>query len=358
MNSQAEFALSPGWALLMNDAGISAENVLRRAGLRRDLFTSGRKTITIDECFALWAGLEAESGDPLLPLAIGRAISFETFEPPLFAATCSPNLNVAARRLAQHKKLIGPMRLSVAQSETETGLQIVWPPDVQPPRSLSTAELVFWVTLARLCTRAPIRPLRVTSPDPPEDADAYRDYLGVAVTNGPAWTVAFSAQDATRPFLTANDRMWEFFEPELRRRLSETAAGTSHEERVRASLLELLPAGAGSMGAVARDLAMSTRTLQRRLSAEGTTFRRILNATRRSLALHYVSESDLSAGEISFLLGYEDTRSFYRAFHAWTDQTPQLARRGRLTAAATIGADTTVPSPHRGTRRPSDRLGR
>ena len=124
--------------------------------------------------------------------------------------------------------------------------------------------------------------------------------------------------------------MWEFFEPELRRRLSETAAGTSHEERVRASLLELLPAGAGSMGAVARDLAMSTRTLQRRLSAEGTTFRRVLNATRRSLALHYVSESDLSAGEISFLLGYEDARSFYRAFHAWTDQTPQLARRGRL----------------------------
>ncbi len=70
-------------------------------------------------------GLEAESGDPLLPLAIGRAISFESFEPPLFAATCSPNLNVAARRLAQRKKPIGPMRLAVAQSQTETGLRIV-----------------------------------------------------------------------------------------------------------------------------------------------------------------------------------------------------------------------------------------
>ena len=80
------------------------------------------------------------------------------------------------------------------------------------------------------------------------------------------------------------------------------------------------------MGAVARDLAMSTRTLQRRLRAEGTTFQRTLNATRQSLALHYLAESDLSAGEISFLLGYEDTRSFYRAFHAWSGQTPKLAR--------------------------------
>ena len=326
MNSQTEFALSPGWALLLSDAGISTDNVLRRAGLRRDLFTSGRKTITIDECFALWEGIEAESGDPLLPLAIGRAISFESFEPPLFAATCSPNLSVAARRLAQHKKLIGPMRLAVAQSETGTVIEIVWPPDVRPPRSLSTTELVFWVTLARLCTRAPICPVRVTSPEPPEDAGAYRDYLGVAVTKGPAWTVAFSARDANRPFLTANDRMWDFFEPVLRRRLSEMEAGTTLERRVRASLLELLPAGAGSMGAVAHDLAMSTRTLQRRLRAEGTTFQRTLNATRQSLALHYLAESDLSAGEISFLLGYEDTRSFYRAFHAWTGQTPQLAR--------------------------------
>lgn len=182
MNPQTEFALSPGWALLLNDAGISADNVLRRAGLRRDLFTSGRKTITIDECFALWEGIEAESGDPLLPLAIGQAISSESFEPPLFAATCSPNLNVAARRLAQHKKLIGPMRL--------------------------------------------------------------------AVTKGPAWTVAFAARDATRPFLTANDRMWDFFEPELRRRLSETEAGTSLEERVRGAADETSERATGNRSMV------------------------------------------------------------------------------------------------------------
>ena len=209
------------------------------------------------------------------------------------------------------------MRLSVVRSETETVLKIIWPPDVTPPRSFSTTELVFWVTLARLCTRAPIRPIRVTSPDPPDDSKAYRDYFGVAVTKDPAWAVAFSAQDATRPFLTANDRMWSFFEPELRRRLSELKAGTT---------LERLPTGAGSMGAVAHDLAMSTRTLQRRLRDEGITFQGVLNYTRESLALHYLAESDMPAGEIAFLLGYEDTRSFYRAFRAWTGKTPELAR--------------------------------
>jgi AraC-like DNA-binding protein len=218
------------------------------------------------------------------------------------------------------------MKLLVNQAETETVLELVWPSGVKPPRSLAMADLVFWVALTRMTTRSPIRPIRVTAPDPPEDADAYREYLGVPVRQGTGYTVAFSAQDAQRPFLTANDQMWEFFEPELRRRLSELEAGTTVAERVRASLLELLPAGSGSMEGVAAELAMSTRTLQRRLKGEDTTFQAILDSTRESLALHYLAESELSAGEISFLLGYEDPRSFYRAFRAWTGQTPQLVR--------------------------------
>ena len=218
------------------------------------------------------------------------------------------------------------MRLSVTQSQSETVVEPIWPHDASPPRALSTAELVFWVALARLATRSPIRPVWFTTPEPPEDVGAYLEYLGVRVQAGPVYSVAFSAADAARPFLTANERMWEFFEPELRKRLSEVEADTTVGERVRASLLELLPAGDGSMEGVARELAMSTRTLQRRLRGEGTSFQSLLGDTRESLARHYLANSQMSAGEISFLLGYEDPRSFYRAFHAWTGQTPQLVR--------------------------------
>jgi AraC-like DNA-binding protein len=326
LKHQTEYVVSPGWGLLLADAGINASNVLRRAGLPRDLFKSGQRTITIAQCFALWEGIQAESGDPLLPISVGQAISMEAFDVPLFAATCSPNLNVAAHRLAKHKKLIGPMKLSVVESENETVLEFIWPPHATPPQSLSMTELVFWVALVRLTTRAPIRPVRVTSPDLPEDAEAYQEYFGVRIQPGAGYTVAFTARDAKRPFLTANDRMWEFFEPELRRRLSELEVGTTVAERVCASLLELLPAGNGSMEAVAHDLAMSPRTLQRRLKEEDSTFQAILDSTRESLARHYLTESELSAGEISFLLGYEDPRSFYRAFRAWTGQTPNLVR--------------------------------
>ncbi len=328
MHDHKEYVVNPGWGRLLANAGINAADVLRRAGLPRDLLNGDQRSITVEQFFALWEGMEAESGDPRLPLSVGRAISMETFDVPLFAATCSPNLNVAARRVARHKKLIGPMTLAVSESETETLLECQWPPDVVPPQSLALTELVFWVALIRLTTRAVVRPVRVTSPQLPWDPAPYREYLGVAVQEGPGYSVAFSGEDAQRPFLTANDRMWDFFEPELRRRLSELEAGSTVAARVRASLLELIPAGDGSIHAVAHHLTMSARTLQRRLRAESTTFQEILDSTRESLARHYLAESELSVGEISFLVGYADPRSFYRAVQTWTGQTPQLFRDG------------------------------
>ena len=80
------------------------------------------------------------------------------------------------------------------------------------------------------------------------------------------------------------------------------------------------------MSDVARSLAISTRTLQRRLQEEGTNYQAALNATRESLARHYLRNEGMSVGQISFLLGYESPSSFYRAFHSWTGQTPETAR--------------------------------
>jgi AraC-like DNA-binding protein len=70
--------------------------------------------------------------------------------------------------------------------------------------------------------------------------------------------------------------------------------------------------GAGTAQAVARELAVSTRTLQRRLHAERTSFQAVRTATRESLARHYLGQGRLSGAEIAFLLGYGEPTSFYR----------------------------------------------
>jgi AraC-like DNA-binding protein len=101
----------------------------------------------------------------------------------------------------------------------------------------------------------------------------------------------------------------------------------SMRDRVRASLLELLPSGQNSVDEVARRLALSKRSLQRHLNDEGSHFLDILNDTRRHLAEHYLTRSELAPAEISFLLGYRDSNSFQRAFKSWTGATPGGLRR-------------------------------
>ena len=81
---------------------------------------------------------------------------------------------------------------------------------------------------------------------------------------------------------------------------------------------------------VARKLVLSKRTLQRRIEAEGTSYQRILKETREALARHYLQKTELPAAEISFLLGFDEPNSFYRAFRTWSGTTPESVRHARM----------------------------
>jgi AraC-like DNA-binding protein len=326
--SSDRFTVGPSGRALLADLGVDLPAVLRRAKLPAAVYTHETAELTTAQYYAFWRALDEEAGDPLLPIRIGRALRAEVFDPPLFSAFCSPNLSVAATRLKTYKRLIGPLRLEVDEGGGAVTIEMHWPEAGAAPAVLVLMELIFWVALARIAGRAEIRPLRFAAPlvPTPEQAAAYREYLGAPVEYATVAAVTFSRADAERPFLTANDRMWEYFEPALRQRLIEIDTEPSATHLVRQVLLRLLPAGAATVDAAARELAISNRTLQRRLQAEGTSFQSVLRETRTALARHYLSTSRMSTAEISYLLGYDDTNSFYRAFHAWTGRTPDDLR--------------------------------
>lgn len=332
MPPAGSYTFEQSWRLVLADLGVSPANVLRRAALPGDLFVRERITLTQSEYFRLWRGLEEEAADPTLPIRIAGALRAETFEPPLFAALCSPNLDTALGRIAHYKALTCPMRLEVRVRREGTTLSLSWLDATEPPPAmLVTTELLFFVALARLATRSRVQPAAVAMPAPPSSAQPYLAWLGVAPRRGDHPSLAFTPAEARRPFLTANENMWRSFEPELRRRLAELDADATTADRVKASLLELLPSGAPSIQAVAARLGASARTLQRRLQDEETSFADVLASTRSDLARHYLGHTALSSAEISFLLGFADPNSFYRAFRIWTGSTPEEARSGLST---------------------------
>lgn len=330
MARKLSFYLDIGWQPLLKDLGLTPSHVLRKAGLPEDLFFHGGGGLTTDEYFRFWRALEAEASDVMFPLRIVETVSAESFAPPLFAALCSANLMQAVRRLAKYKQLVAPMSLEVVVGKAgELTVSPRWlsaPTDI--PYSLQVAEIAFILRLARLATREPIKALGVAMPELPPRAYArrYESFFGAPVQHGKSLSITFAAVDVLRPFLTINEGMWRVFEPDLRRRLSELDATATTAERVHAVLLELLPSNAATIEKTAERLGLSKRTLQRRLEDEGENFRALVNATRESLARHYLGNTNMSGGEIAFLLGFEDPNSFYRAFQDWTGQTPDSAR--------------------------------
>jgi AraC-like DNA-binding protein len=322
------FLVQPGWKLLLLDLGLNPAAVLRLADLPADLFARKDASLTPEQYFKLWHGLEEALGPASLPLALGRAMSVEAFDPPIFACLCSPDLNQALQRLSSYKRLIGPMLLAVEIGAQSTRVELSCYGHNSPlPRSLALSEAVFLVQLARLATRSRLTPLQVQLPELPTDCAVHQDFFGCELTRSDTTCLEFSARDALRPFLTENAGMWSFFEGQLNQRLAEMDRTASMRDRVRASLLELLPSGQNSVDEVARRLALSKRSLQRHLNDEGSHFLDILNDTRRHLAEHYLTRSELAPAEISFLLGYRDSNSFQRAFKSWTGATPGGLRR-------------------------------
>ena len=328
MANEKTYFVSPGWKVLLHDLGLNPRAVLRRADLPGDLFVRDKSALSQEQYFRLWQGIDEEADDPSLPLRIAGAVSVEAFDPPIFAALCCQDLNAALARVAHYKRLIAPMALHVDVSDDATTLELEWLDlTTVPPVSLVLTELVFFVQLARIATRVRVCPLEASSPSLPKQRREYTEFLGVPVRQGDRIRLRFASADAARPFLSANETMWAFFETELNRRLSDLTGSATSEDRVHAALLELLPSGEGSIDAVAKKLGTSSRTLQRRLRTEGLGFQTVLDDTRETLAKHYLRTSALSGAEISFLLGFEDPNSFFRAFNAWTGTTPARARR-------------------------------
>ena len=100
---------------------------------------------------------------------------------------------------------------------------------------------------------------------------------------------------------------------------------------VREEIARLFPSGNPALGAVARALRVSPRTLQRQLAEAGCTFQKLVDEVRFVTALRLISEH-YKLSDIAFRLGYADAGSFTRAFERWTGLTPQKyrSRFGRI----------------------------
>jgi AraC-like DNA-binding protein len=137
----------------------------------------------------------------------------------------------------------------------------------------------------------------------------------------------FSGETLAVPLITADAKLLNALQPFCDRAAKERGTGKGTlRAAVENEVEKLLPHGKARMQNVARAMALSDRTLSRRLSEEGATYADVVDQLRRSLALQYLKDPGMSLSQIAWLLGYEGSTSFNHAFKRWTGRSPSTAR--------------------------------
>lgn len=327
MKRASKFTIPPNWKVLFNDLGISLHEVMAHAGLPQQLFEQNKVQLTPSQYFDLWHGIEAVSNNDEMPLKVAKVISLESCDVPIYAALCSTDLNAALARLRDYKPLIGPLTLDIKQDVSATTLTLgCYGHKGELPKTLNLVEMIFFTQLARLATRERIPALKVVLPLLPKSLAKYEAFFGCEICQGEHAQISFSARDAATPFLTDNQAMLALFDGELQKKLDAIQSDDSLSEKVAAVLVGSLPQGESSADFVAKHMAMSKRTLQRKLASENQSFQSVLQNVRQELAAHYLTQTSLPMQEVSFLLGFHEYNSFVRAYNSWTGCSPSQMR--------------------------------
>lgn len=164
--------------------------------------------------------------------------------------------------------------------------------------------------------------------------EAYERLFGVPVRFGAEVSAMWlSKASLAEPFPARDPIARRYFEAfadrELAKVPNETVAPAPAEIRAirEAILVELATSGA-DLARVAKRVAMSTRTVQRRITAElATSYQDLVDSIRASTARALLADRTRSIIDVAFELGYADLKSFYRAFRRWTDTTPAEWRK-------------------------------
>jgi len=330
------FRVSGSTFLKLEQSGVRASAVLRTAGLPQAFIDQPRVLLKTEELFALWRAIGEVSTNPAIGLLLGTENKTERFHPIGLAALSTENFGAAIGQMARYKQLTCPEEILQEKDDEKWSIQFRWllADEVEPP-VLSDCCFAWVLSIARHGTGTRLSPLRVEFVQPRSHAKTMERHFGCPVVcGGPRNAIVFRAADSKRPFVTRNAELLAMLAPQFDEELKRQNSDDRFVERVRMAVQQKLTGRRPSIEDVADALHIGSRTLQRRLQEEGSSFQRVLEEARHQLARHYLNNSVLELNEAAYLLGYEDGNSFVRAFRSWEGVPPARWREKHRASAA------------------------
>jgi AraC-like DNA-binding protein len=318
--------VSPGVLARLAELGVPIDQVHERAGraLGAPLPTP-LTSLSTEAFFALWRAAGEVSQRRDVGLVLGAEAAARRYSVALAAALHAPTLRAALETLGRYKRIACPENVELVVKDGEASVRFHWIlATTEAPRLLVDSTFASFAALARVGTGGKVAPLRIELARRAADVAMLRAHFSCRVMFGSAIDrIVFDAEALDARFVTADAAAFSHVVPGLEAQLVGRTRTPSLRDDVRVAIARYMSSGARpSVEDVARRLHLSSRTLQRRLGEERTSYQEQLDEVRHVSARRLLANTELDTVDIAFLLGFEEPNSFARAFRGWERTTP------------------------------------
>lgn len=326
------------WSRLFERCGIEALQLWREVGVRRELLPEGPEArAPLRYLDAAILRVASRMPDESWGLQMARCWHPGNLGVLGHAWLASSTLRTGLTRLARYWRIVGT-RARIGIDESGVGLAFSYGLAAENPvveRIIPDCWLSLVIDMCRVNAGCVITPVAVSlCRSAPADDKPWTAYYGCPIRFGADInSFTLSPADADRLLPTANRPLAGVFD----RLLVEQLAALDRDDvvsRCKSEFLREMSSGEAAADDIARRLHMSGRTMQRKLAEAGTTYLRLVDDTRRDMALRYIVDPGKSLADIAFLLGFSEQSAFSRAFRRWTGASPTAYRqRAGVTAS-------------------------
>jgi AraC-like DNA-binding protein len=282
--------------------------------------------ISSDIAHALWDIAAEVSGDRDFGLHFAERARLEDLGIVAYLGRASATFGEACTRVVQHVRLLKDGGQVELQRDGDVWTLADYPVSGVPwPRQLAETSLALWWLWPQRLARATGAPRTVRfAHDRPAHTDEHQRLFGCAVEFAqPRNELVLGPELWTLPFASADPLLADYLEAAARWEASQLGAGDVFVEQVERAIAAVMPSGRIAAARLARDLAVSERTLHRRLAERDLTFQRLVDGVRRRAAIALLARTEHSVTEVAFLVGFSDASGFRRAFRRWTGRAPR-----------------------------------
>ncbi|NJR38360.1 MAG: AraC family transcriptional regulator [Leptolyngbyaceae cyanobacterium CSU_1_4] len=282
----------------------------------------------------LWWEAIAQTGDPNLGLHIGEAFDLAAIGIVGYVLLNCKTYGQVLEKLSQYTRLFSQgiaIRHCVSAGWVHCDCAIVG--NVKnylqdEPRHPIESTFAALVTATQQLTgnRLKAHAIWFQHPRPADDSEHERIFQTTVQFSQPINRIIFPETCLNWSVRSANTNLLSVFELHANTMLSAQTHPQSYRQKVIAAIDQQLQGEVPPIEAIAHSLMLSVRQLQRELQTENTSYQKLLDETRKEIALNQLKIPTTSIHDLAFLLGFSEPSAFHRAFKRWTGQTPYRYR--------------------------------